>query len=102
MAYNAIVDTGHFESLIISSNRWCHPLAEMLYFKGEDDLLAKIREFHHDDAKRQVWAKNARDFFHTEMNSKLNAQYILEASLQIPFSHDYAWARDINLDGSMK
>jgi len=78
------------------------PPESAVYFKGEDDLLAKIREFHNDDAKRQVWAKNARDFFHEEMNSKLNAQYILEASLQIPFSHDYAWARDINLDGSMK
>jgi len=78
------------------------PPESAVYFKGEEDLLAQIREFHHDDAKRQVWAKNARDFFHTEMNSKLNAQYILEASLQIPFSHDYAWARDINLDGSMK
>jgi len=78
------------------------PPESAVYFKGEEDLLAQIREFHHDDAKRQVWAKNARDFFHTEMNSKLNAQYILEASLQIPFSHEYAWARDINLDGSMK
>jgi len=78
------------------------PPESAVYFKGEDDLLTKIREFHHDDGKRQVWAKNARDFFHTEMNSKLNAQYIFEASLQIPFSHDYAWARDINLDGSMK
>ena len=54
------------------------------------------------DAKRQAWATRARDFFHSEMNSKLYAQYILEAALQIPFSHDYVWARDINLDGSVK
>ncbi|RLT91755.1 MULTISPECIES: glycosyltransferase [unclassified Ketobacter] len=78
------------------------PAESAVYFKDEDDLLSKIREFHHDDAKRQAWAARAREFFHTEMNSKLYAQYILEAALQIPFSHDYVWARDIHLNGTMK
>ncbi|RLU01362.1 glycosyltransferase [Ketobacter sp.] len=78
------------------------PPESAVYFNDEDDLLRKIREFHHDDAKRQAWAACARHFFHTEMNSRLYAQYILEAALQIPFSHDYVWAHDINLDGSMK
>jgi hypothetical protein len=78
------------------------PEESAVYFDDEADLLAKIRQFHHDDAMRRHWAGRAREFFHSEMNSKLNAQYILEASLQIPFSHDYVWARDINLDGSMK
>ena len=79
-----------------------HTVEGWVYFKDEDDLLSKIREFHHDDAKRQAWAARAREFFHTEMNSKLYAQYILEAALQIPFSHDYVWARDIHLNGTMK
>lgn len=78
------------------------PPESAVYFQDEDDLLKKIREFHHDDDKRRSWAGKAREFFHTEMNSKLYAQYILEASLQIPFSHDYVWAQDINLNGSMK
>ena len=78
------------------------PPESVVYFREMDDLLASIRAFHHDDAKRQDWAARARDFFHREMNSKLYAQYIVEASLQIPFSHDYVWARDINLDGSMR
>ncbi|MFZ5605139.1 MAG: glycosyltransferase family protein [Pseudomonadota bacterium] len=78
------------------------PPETVVYFREVDDLLKSIREFHHDDAKRQAWATRARDFFHTEMNSKLYAQYIVEASLQIPFSHDYVWAQDIHLDGSMK
>ena len=78
------------------------PDESAVYFSGEDDLLSKIREFHHDDAKRQAWATRTRDFFHTEISSTLYAQYILEASLQIPFSHEYVWARDINLDGTMK
>lgn len=78
------------------------PEETIVYFKEKEDLLEKIREFNNDDAKRQAWAANARKFFHDEMNSKLYAQYILEASLLQPFSHEYVWAQDINLDGSMK
>ncbi len=78
------------------------PAESVVYFNDQDDLLARIREFHHDDAKRQAWAAKARDFFHLEINNTLYAQYILEASLQLPFSHDYVWAQDINLDGSLK
>jgi len=36
------------------------------------------------------------------MNTRLFSQYIVEASMMQPFSHDYAWAQDINLDGSLK
>ncbi len=78
------------------------PPESVVYFNGEDDLLARIREFHHDDDKRRSWAARAREFFHTEMNSTLYAKYIAEASLQKEFSHDYVWAQDINLDGTMK
>ena len=78
------------------------PAESAVYFNDHDDLLVKIREFHHDDPKRQAWAARARDFFHAEINNTLYAQYILESSLQVPFSHDYVWAQDINLDGSFK
>lgn len=77
------------------------PAETVVYFNDGDDLLANIREFQHDDEKRQHWAAAARSFFHAEINNKLYAQYVLEASLQIPFSHDYVWARDIRLDGNM-
>jgi hypothetical protein len=78
------------------------PAESVVYYDTQEDLLARIREFHADDAKRQAWAARARQFFHSEMNNRLNAQYILEASLLQPFSHDYVWARDIQLDGSRK
>ena len=78
------------------------PAESLVYFDQQEDLLARIREFQNDDAMRQHWAGNARTFFHSEMNNRLYAQYIVEASLGLPFSHDYVWARDINLDGSMK
>ncbi|KXS54965.1 MAG: hypothetical protein AWU57_661 [Marinobacter sp. T13-3] len=78
------------------------PPESVVYFNDQEDLLGKIREFHHDDAKRRLWASRAREFFHTEINSRLYAQYIVEASLMQPFSHEYVWARDINLDGSQR
>lgn len=78
------------------------PPESAVYFTDEADLLAKIREFHHDDAKRQAWASRARAFFHEEMNTRLYAQYIVEATAGLPFSHDYVWARDIHPDGRMK
>jgi hypothetical protein len=78
------------------------PPETLVYFNTQDDLLTKIREFHQDDAKRQAWAAKARAFFHNEMNSTLHAQYIVEATLELPFSHDYVWARDIHLDGTLK
>lgn len=78
------------------------PAETVVYFDDPVDLLQKIRDFHNDDSMRQAWASRAREFFHTEMNNKLYSQYILEAALQQPFSHEYVWAGDINLDGSMK
>ena len=70
------------------------PAESVVYFDDQEDLLRKVREFHNDDAKRRSWAARARDFFHTEINSRLYAQYIVEATLLHPYSHDYVWARD--------
>lgn len=70
------------------------PDETLVYFDQREDLLASIRQFHQDDAKRRHWAANARRFFHDEINSTLYAQYIVEASMQQPFSHAYVWARD--------
>ncbi len=78
------------------------PAESVVYFRDEEELLARIREFHHDDAKRRDWARRAREFFHREMNSRLYARYIVEAALEIPFSHDYVWSRDIHPDGSLR
>ena len=50
-----------------------------------------MQAFHADDDRRRHWAANTRAFFHREMNSTLYARYIVEASLQRAFSHDYAW-----------
>lgn len=78
------------------------PPESMPYFKNNDDLAHQILRFHHDDAMRQAWAARCRSFFHQEINSTLYARYIIEASFEQPFSHDYVWARDIHPDGSIK
>lgn len=78
------------------------PAESLVYFRDEEDLAAKVLEFHHNDDKRRLWAHNAREFFHQQMNATLYAQYIVEATTETPFSHDYVWARDINLDGTLK
>lgn len=69
------------------------PEETLVYYRDQDDLLHKVREFQSDDARRQHWAARARAFFHREMNNQLNAQYIVEAALQLKFSHDYVWLR---------
>ena len=78
------------------------PAESVVYFNDEADLLSSIREFHYNDDKRQAWAGTTRRFFHEELNNTLYAQYIVEAAMQMSFSHDYVWARDIELDGTMK
>lgn len=76
---------GGFDSLF--------PAQSMVYFRSAEELLAEVRRFHADDAMRRDWAARGRAFFHAEMNSRLYARYIVEASLQLPYSHDYVWSR---------
>lgn len=78
------------------------PPESMAYFKDDNDLLNKVREFHHDDARRQAWAKTCRDFFFAEVNTELYARYIVEATVNQVFSHDYVWARDTHANGQLK
>lgn len=67
------------------------PEETLVYFSTQEQLRDLIVEFHLDDAKRKQWGQNARDFFHREINSTLYAQYIVEATMQLPYSHDYVW-----------
>lgn len=75
----------HFDELI--------PDETLVYFENREDLLEKVRLFHRDNERRKTWAANARRFFHEEINSTLYAQYIVEESLQLPYSHPYVWAQ---------
>lgn len=70
------------------------PAETLVYFKNKQDLLKKINCFHHEDAERRLWASNARAFFHSELNSTLHAQYVVEASMGFDYSHPYVWERN--------
>ena len=67
------------------------PKESLVYFASQDDLVAQINDFYHDNSKRRYWANNARQFFHDEINSTLYAQYIVEAALDLKHSHEYVW-----------
>ena len=67
------------------------PERSLVYFQDQDDLLHRVRDFHHDDDRRREWAGRARNFFHREMNSRLYARFIVESALGLPLSHDYVW-----------
>ena len=69
------------------------PAETLVYFDDEASLCEQVKAFHHDDARRRHWAARARQFFHDNMNSRLYAQYIVEAAMALPYSHDYVWAR---------
>lgn len=71
------------------------PAETLVYFNNVDDLSARISQFYQDDAMRSEWASRARSFFHQQINSRLYAQYIVEAATGQRFSHDYVWARDV-------
>lgn len=71
------------------------PPESLVYFADEVELLRLIREFHYDDARRQVWAGRARRFFHRHLNTRCYAQYIVEAAMGLPFSQDYVWAKPV-------
>jgi glycosyltransferase involved in cell wall biosynthesis len=78
------------------------PDKSLVYFDDKQELAKKIVEFRNNDEMRKEWAQRAYDFFHREMNTRLFSQYIVEASTQTAFSHDYVWAQDIHLDGRLK
>ncbi|MYM63386.1 glycosyltransferase [Pseudomaricurvus sp. HS19] len=67
------------------------PAETLVYFDSVEELKEKLLAFHHDDDMRRHWAGNCRQYFHREINNKLYAQYIVEASMQLPFSHPYVW-----------
>lgn len=77
-------DSAGFDSLF--------PPQTLVYYRDLDQLLALIRDFHADNAKRRAWAAATRHFFHQQINSRLNAQYIVESTLQLTHSHPYVWA----------
>jgi len=67
------------------------PDHSLVYFDDLDQLKQQIEFFAANDAHRAEQAARARQFFHDEINNSRYAQYIVEQSLNLPFSHGYVW-----------
>lgn len=59
--------------------------------EGADEFIEKLQYYlEHDDERRKV-ARTGYELGHREFNERLVSQYMLEATLGLPFSHDYRW-----------
>ena len=64
-------------------------------FQGTEELLARIRHFHYDDAHRMAVASSGRDYYQTHFSGQRVGQFMIEATFGMPFSADYVWADQI-------
>lgn len=56
-----------------------------------DEFIDKLRFYlEHDDERRKV-ARAGYELGHREFNERLVSQYMIEATLGVPFSHPYRW-----------
>ena len=67
------------------------PDRSLVYYDNLDQLKEQIEYFAGNDAQRAERAFRTRQFFHEEINNSVYAQYIVEQSLSLPFSHNYVW-----------
>ncbi len=58
---------------------------------GADDFIDKLRFYAQHDAERQKIAGTGYELAHREFNERLVSQYMIEATLGMPFSHAYVW-----------
>lgn len=83
--------------LVFTNSQACFdelfPENSLVYYDSNEQLKDLIEEFNADDSKRQLFAKNAYDYIHREMNITLCSQYIVEVSMGLALSHDYVWHR---------
>ena len=56
-----------------------------------DDFIDKLQYYlQHDDARQQL-ARAGYELGHGEFNERLVSEYMLEAVMELPFSHEYRW-----------
>lgn len=59
--------------------------------EGADDFIDRLRYYLENDAERQNVARAGYELGHREFNERLVSQYMIEATLGLPFSHAYRW-----------
>ncbi|MCU0809903.1 MAG: glycosyltransferase [Thiobacillaceae bacterium] len=59
--------------------------------ESADDFIDKLRFYVGNDAERQRIARNGFELGHREFNERLVSQYMVETTLEMKYSHQYAW-----------
>ncbi|HRK71779.1 MAG TPA: glycosyltransferase [Micropepsaceae bacterium] len=65
------------------------------FFGSEDELVAKIRQFHADDAKRRAVAGAGRRFYQTHFSGEMVGRFIVETTMGTAYSRNYLWADEV-------
>lgn len=63
-----------------------------LYFDDEEELLKKVHMLKSDDAQRRSIASSGQAFYRKHFSCERVAQYIVERTLEVPYSYDYIWS----------
>lgn len=59
--------------------------------EGADEFIERLRYYLENDGERQRVARAGYELGHREFNERLVSQFMLEATLGLPFSHPYRW-----------
>lgn len=59
--------------------------------EGDGDFIDKLSYYLENDSERQQVARTGYELGHREFNERLVSQFMMEATLELPFSHDYCW-----------
>ncbi len=59
--------------------------------EGADEFIDRLKYYLENDGARQRVARAGYELGHRDFNERLVAQYMLEATLGLPFSHPYRW-----------
>lgn len=59
--------------------------------ESADDFIDKLRYYVENESARQQVARTGYELGHREFNERLVSQYMIEATLGLPFSHPYRW-----------
>lgn len=68
---------------------------QALFFKDTDELTRKLRAFQADDSLRQTVAQNGHIHYHQNFSAEKVVQFIIETSLDQPWSFDYLWGDEV-------
>lgn len=68
---------------------------QAVFFKDFDDLVRRLVEFQHDDARRRAVAGAGRAHYCEHFSGQRVIQFIAETTLGLPYGRNYLWADEV-------